>query len=227
MNKEQMNQLIKEVGEWSKDNFGEQETLVLQVVPLKEVKKFSDWQDLHPRTVESPVACLGSLAPLLGIVEEYGEFVDAVSEEDRQDAIGDIIICLCDYCSREGIGFPEYEPSRDTTLGVEVGRLVHATLKRMQGIRGYDNREKYEESRNFALRGIVSCLIQIDHQALQYGIDTWNKIVKKRNWKKQGIEAANKKDVCPNCHSSNLYRSSMNPNNLICRECGQTMTKEN
>ncbi len=65
---------------------------------------------------------LGSLAPLLGIVEEVGELCHATLkyhqgirsldnrtkyEADRNDAVGDILIFLCDYANREDIDLIE------------------------------------------------------------------------------------------------------------------------
>ncbi len=51
--------------------------------------------------------------PLLGVTEEVGELCHAhlkmeqgirnATKEDKEDAIGDIIIYLADYCNRNGI----------------------------------------------------------------------------------------------------------------------------
>lgn len=228
MNHTKMNQLVKEVGEWSKQNFGEQETLILPVVPFSTVKKYVEYSPLHIVTVDNPVVCLGSLAPLMGIVEEYGEFIDADTEDDRKDAMGDMVIYLSDYCNREGMEFPNINLERDAILGVEIGKLFHATLKRFQGIRGFDDTAKYIEFRDKAVEGIVTSLARIDDQFWFYGIDTWNKIVKKRNWTKQAAEASNAKIryTCLKCQSSNLYQSSMNVNHLICRQCGSIIAKD-
>lgn len=88
-----MRDIQKQVGEWSRQNFGDQIS-------------------------KQTLAELGSIAPLLGIVEEVGELThavlkrhqgirgfddDKVYEEARDDAIGDILIYLCDFCSREGV----------------------------------------------------------------------------------------------------------------------------
>ncbi len=76
-----LRQLQSEVGEWSYDNFGLQQ----------------------------------SYRPLLGIGEELGELNHAHLKreqgirgkqdyrEAQMDAIGDLVIYLCDYCAKEGI----------------------------------------------------------------------------------------------------------------------------
>jgi len=101
-----------EVAKWSRVNFGDQ------------VSKATD-------------QVLGSLSPLLGLVEEVGE-------------------------------------------------LSHVTLKHHQGIRGYDDEQKYQEERDDAVGDI---LIYLCDYASREGISlqdalnkTWQKIVKKRNW---------------------------------------------
>lgn len=77
--------LQNQVHEWSKANFGDQP----------------------------------AYRPLLGISEEVGELCHAHlkteqnirMEEDheaaRKDAIGDIVVYLCDYCSRSNLSFEE------------------------------------------------------------------------------------------------------------------------
>jgi len=88
-----LRQIQDEVGEWSHDNFGEQQSCITG-------------QEL------------GSLAPLMGLAEEVGELFHATLkahqgirdfrnpahyQAKRNDAIGDILVYLCDYASREGI----------------------------------------------------------------------------------------------------------------------------
>lgn len=83
------------IGEWAQRNFG---------------SNFSTSRNIH----------LGSLAPLLGIGEELGELHHAVLkeaqgirgyqsrelyEEDRDDALADLVIFLLDFCYREGVDF--------------------------------------------------------------------------------------------------------------------------
>jgi NTP pyrophosphatase (non-canonical NTP hydrolase) len=82
-----------EIGIWSRVNFGDQTSKV---------------------TGQS----LGPLAPLLGVVEELGELChavlkhhqgirkfsdDMVYSRERDDAIADVLIYLCDFACREGV----------------------------------------------------------------------------------------------------------------------------
>lgn len=92
-----LEQLQKEVGDWSLANFGNQTSMV----------------------TGTP---LGSLAPLLGATEELGELChcvlkhhqgirgfgdDTKYQEARDDAIGDLGIYLLDFCAREGVSLAE------------------------------------------------------------------------------------------------------------------------
>lgn len=85
----------KLIGEWAQRNFG---------------SNYSTSRGIH----------LNSLAPLMGIGEEYGELLHAVLkeaqgirgyqsrelyEEDRDDAVADLVIFLLDFCHREGVDF--------------------------------------------------------------------------------------------------------------------------
>ena len=89
-----LNEIQNEISRWSEKNFGSQESKA------------------YPNLV------LGSLAPLLGVVEEVGELCHATLKyhqgirgydnleyyrNERDDAVGDIMVYLCDYASREGI----------------------------------------------------------------------------------------------------------------------------
>jgi NTP pyrophosphatase (non-canonical NTP hydrolase) len=69
----------------------------------------------------------------------------------------------------------------------EMGELVRCHLKRDQGIRGFDNPEKFATKRNDALADI---LIFMCDYASREGVDlltvlndTWNRVVSKRDWK--------------------------------------------
>lgn len=92
-----LSQIQQEVFSWSVLNFGYQES-------------------------KRSGAQLGSLAPLLGVCEEVGELCHAQLKshqgirgfddhdkrrEATQDAVGDILIYLMDFCSREGLDIDE------------------------------------------------------------------------------------------------------------------------
>ena len=44
---------------------------------------------------------LGQVAPLLGLMEEHGEFAEAKTHHDRLDALGDVLVYLCDFTHRD------------------------------------------------------------------------------------------------------------------------------
>ena len=176
--KEKLPLLIKEVGMWSKENFGEQQSKSRDIM-------------------------LGSLAPLLGIMEEVGELMEAECKESigesaheaRLDAVGDILIYFCDYIYREEVTLRynhcEQLTSDSRVPMVLVGKLCHATLKRHQGIRGYDVAAKYHAEIEKVATELVDWLF---HYAGDMGLDlmtvgeqVWKTVVSKRNWKKDKV----------------------------------------
>lgn len=90
-------EIQKEIGEWAKEQFGPN---------LSRDDSSPLWN--HP---------LGSLAPLLGMVEEIGELCHAVvyrhqgrgydnlqeHREAKEDAVADLMVFACDYANREGM----------------------------------------------------------------------------------------------------------------------------
>ena len=98
--------------------------------------------------------------------------------------------------SRQNFGLNYSQTDKDLMLdslaplmgiGEEYGELLHATLKYHQGIRGYDDPNKYERKRDDAVGDIMIYLLDY---CSREGIDlmqvtqkTWDEIVKKRNWK--------------------------------------------
>lgn len=213
--------LCEQVGEWSRRNFGDQESKWLEPTPLS----------LYPDN--TPACCLQRLnhiAPLLGIIEEIGELATAchLSSHDyaaARDAVGDIMIYLADYLVRMRPNCPD--PASminwllvDDRLRIEcpessiggssqfllthIGQLVHRNLKRHQGIRGYhDNHKFFPEIRlqlNDILIGVgrLYALSKPDrqcsvHEILIIAVDTWQQ-VKQRDWKKNPTNAA---DITP------------------------------
>ena len=172
------------VGQWSQDNFGNQ------------VSKSSGVE-------------LGSIAPLLGMVEETcDELVTAYNNRDEQgalDALGDIMIFMCDFACRETIPVTLYKLEDTIDVLCEemmfahlLGKLCHVVLKRHQGIRGYDDDNKYVAERNKILASlcyqIKSCLLAIEGEIFEkyhhpeahwiLACEVFSNIVSKRNWKK-------------------------------------------
>lgn len=92
-----LSELQQEIGSWAKIEFGENVSR-------------------DPNSV-SYGAPLGSLMPLLGMYEELGELVRVILKAHqgrskltptgqraaKEDAVSDLMVFLCDYCSREGI----------------------------------------------------------------------------------------------------------------------------
>lgn len=88
-----LREIQREIGEWSRRNFGDQVS-------------------------KSTGQTLGSLAPLLGVPEELGELChvvlkrhqgirgyddDAKYQAERDDALADILVYLCDFACRESV----------------------------------------------------------------------------------------------------------------------------
>ena len=88
-----LREIQREIGEWSRRNFGEQ------------VSKATGQR-------------LGSLCPLLGVQEELGELChvvlkrhqgirgyddDVKYQTERDDALADILVFLCDFSEDEGV----------------------------------------------------------------------------------------------------------------------------
>lgn len=189
----------RQVGEWAVANFGHNETPYLGVLeqgsilpdkPRKDGDKPDDTARFKDVVVE-----LGSLAPLMGLVEELGEFMEALTEKDRENALGDMAIYLCDYCHREGLAFPTRFPwstkkRHEASIGMAVflGRLYHCTLKRHQRIRKMHNPKQFNKERLDTLRGFVWHLEAAAKEYTSTNLlatlnKTWNEIVRKRNWR--------------------------------------------
>lgn len=191
----QFQDIQREVGAWSRANFGDQESphFIIKMEPFPDGWKVND--PMPPTLV-----ALGSLAPLMGLVEELGEMFDASHKGDTIDAIGDVFIYLCDYCSREEFKLPigrdllfQLEAmDRDdlAALVVYTGRLFHAVLKRHQGIRGFDDDDKFNNERNMCVAMILAHLdhfvrqVDLGTNLLMVANQTWNGVMAKRNWKK-------------------------------------------
>jgi len=170
-----MFQIQVEVGCWSMANFGVQ------------ISK--------PR----PDMKLDSIAPLLGIVEEVGEYEDAACKGDEAemlDAIGDILIYLCDFIGREpgcSMFFVDQNNKlyKNITLTSAAGHLCHWVLKYHQGIRGMDIQEKYYAQRDNAIHNMMIAIDDICTNVLNTTMldvlnETWES-VQKRNWKKNPV----------------------------------------
>lgn len=193
-------QIQTQIGRWSFENFGFQETPYLEVrmagTIRPDVPRAKGDYSTPNRVVPALVVALHGLAPLLGIGEEVGELHAAgATYTDRKDAVGDIAVYLCDYCNREGIVLPNRPELAEAdkqapTDGIvaNYGRLLHCHLKRYQRIRGMHNPITFDEARIAAVRGLVwhleaYCKAIYDTNLLTILNEVWNGIVKKRDWK--------------------------------------------
>lgn len=164
----------------------------------------------------------GAMEQFLGVVEEVGELAAAISAAeasettelflaatlDEQDAIGDIVIFLTNYCnhreinifaeaSRIGLLSPEISEfqrwayairhdinmDHDSLIVVQVGKLAHARLKATQGIRGTDDQHRASE-----INAVVELFIALALHCESNGYslektvsETWAQ-VKRRDW---------------------------------------------
>lgn len=143
--------------------------------------------------------------PLLGMIEECGELLDAINNWDVKeikDALADCVIFCSDYCTKRGWDFgklypegPAWEcsPSRDIekTLVASMRLLAeaaHHQLKSEQGIRG-----KTEEHEQKGASPVRHCLMGLKAIALHFGWNlmeitesVWAK-VRQRDFKKNAL----------------------------------------
>ena len=157
--------LQEQVAVWSKLNFGFQ------------VSKFNG-------------NIMGFNNPLLGIIEECGELNEADTQELTIDAISDIVIYSCDFCSRLGIELPEASPTHENEqLLTIVGDLCHAVLKTHQGIRGFEDQTFALQTINNSvarlLRYLESLCVDLEIDSpMELAAVTFQEVVSKRDWVK-------------------------------------------
>jgi len=157
-----------EIAPWANANFGQNQSKV------------------------DPDFFLGSLAPLMGLGEELGEFYEAPNEDESVDALGDIGIYLCDYCNRSGVALQEPQPEtiKDDPAVVmitAIGKLFHCNLKRQQGIRGFDVYQHFQEKQQEAVNTLVNALDRYCREEIGTPFPVivnrvWSDIVVKRDW---------------------------------------------
>ena len=152
--------------------------------------------------------------PLLGIVEEVGELISAmnirskcvaINTEQRGfvvdqigDAIGDIMIYMCDYCRCLGFPMSELEnnikplDTTDSSFAMLIGSLCHNHLKMEQGIRG--SVEDHLDDIKITLSTLITMLVNV---CCDLGFNfndvlskTWSE-VSKRDWTKNKLDGIN------------------------------------
>lgn len=151
-------QLQKEVGAWSRENFGDQSEVMPLLGVFEELGELADAANCDDEEDAIADACIF----LCDFLEKDG----GVMPDDAPE-----LVMVADEC---------------LSLMQAAGRLSRAVLKRKQGIRGYDDPEVYNEERDAAVLKILQLLAyRAGSFSLMRGltIATWNKVVAKRNWK--------------------------------------------
>jgi hypothetical protein len=160
-----------QVAQWSRVNFGNQYS--------------------HHRQVD-----ICEDAPLLGMFEEAGEYLVAPTSEERLDALADIMIFLADWLGRSGytlhrLLLPTQSLPWNLTphqlMVVGISQLAHATLKRHQGIRGFNDPHKFEQEAGAGvgalLVGVLEAADTLGHPCpVRLAVGVFEAIVGKRVW---------------------------------------------
>lgn len=154
----------------------------------------NNWEDLKNTVGHWSAANFGSqkglgcLVPLLGVVEELGEFYDAETTEDRDDALGDMAIFLVDYCYRSGVDLSEMplsgmQRTENDSLVAAVGHLSHCQVKRMQRIRGMEDLDAFHKARYAAVGAVIKELDFLSRTGIfEKACRVWSGVVSKRKW---------------------------------------------
>lgn len=145
-----------------------------------------------------------SSQPLRGIVEEIGELMQALEQNDleaAQDGVADCMIFMADYCnaSRYSIarlstvvrGTPPWSGDHldDAPQLLQVlGRLNHHDLKKEQGIRKGEDHDQGIMDALAQIAGFLATLCSMrGWPSIETLVEkTWSK-VKLRDWKKNAV----------------------------------------
>lgn len=146
--------------------------------------------DVEEWSNQQPFGDQDEFRPLVGAYEELGEIYDAITVQQLEDAIGDTVIYLADFCARDGsllLSSPlSYQYERDVMdeIFYQMGKLSHSHLKRDQGIRT----DEYGVSVDFEQEVLSRILYLLDNLAVENGttiersIETaWGE-VNERDW---------------------------------------------
>lgn len=155
---DQLLELQERVSDWSYENFGQQ------------LSKYDNVLNRH-------------LNPLIGLNEEYFELVNSTSVSERNDAIGDIIIYLCDFTARLDIDLVvKVVEVKQNSLEYAMEQINHITLKMHQGIRGYDDVDFARSELLYYCQLLLASLYSFHVDPIQLAVKTFNNIVSKRDW---------------------------------------------
>lgn len=140
---------------------------------------------------------------IMGVVEELGELFECQilydsgtgsgqEEKALKDAVGDVVIFLCNYCTKADISLCySIEKWQNHNFGnttgaamINLGRLCHADLKHQQGIRGYDEEKTRQELHKY-IAGVYCSLsnyCRTINLHIESCIDVALEAIKKRDW---------------------------------------------
>ncbi len=196
------NQIQQQIGQWSRQNFGGQETPYLETYAAGSIRPGVKRDKTDRPGLKSSVAlvvALRSLAPLMGVVEEIGEFFALGSPVDKRDALGNVAVYLCDYTAREGLVYPDItDAPPDEVLPAingmvaNLGKIFHCHLKRHQRIRDMHDDTTFTTARNAALNAFAWHLERVARAHTDTDVltllnetwnETWNEIVSKQDWR--------------------------------------------
>jgi len=175
------------------------------------VEEHRNWANAHFGDRDSPIQ------PLLGIVEETGELMEALTEaefDDMADAVADCTIFLIDFCRLAKVPLLDFLTeyvsgaerdfdaqdvrlmvieSQTNELMISVGHLAHYCLKQMQGIR-----YQPDEVHKLIVQTVcdIVCILGNLANALSYDKplvtlvdEVWQK-VRARDWSAKPLTAA-------------------------------------
>jgi hypothetical protein len=135
------------------------------------------------------------LEPVLGLIEECGEFYDHADPADEADALADITIFAADACNgyaldldsiiEEAFARPYAGLIGTKALLSTLGKIAHHALKDKQSIRG-----THAEHVAAIRAHLVDLFTFVRAQATTRAIvlsplveSTWKKVVQKRDWR--------------------------------------------
>lgn len=153
--------------------------------------------------------------PAVGFVEELGEFAQAVLKRaqgirgtkekwdaDAADALGDMGIYLLHHCYRRGVSFAD-----NYDKGMELASLIADPTVSEQALVLRATREAhrlediYDDKGNLRYGELFARVILLAYSERQHWhnvtINTWRKIVSKRNWKKDAQNGGNHSHETP------------------------------
>lgn len=137
--------------------------------------------------------------PLHGVVEEYGEYIEAGHPDDVFDALADMGIYLCDFAARCNVSIDAAAAFAELTNGqirvditqnevvCTIARVNRAFLKMKQKIR---QSEEHEEQLIKQIGILWMTLNVLAHRSCDKSIydlvrSTWDQVVSKRDWTKE------------------------------------------